>query len=371
MYNYDMGILTFWNVPNYGTYAQAYALQKVVNSYCSDRDVKQIAYLNKKHYRFYYSKLPQAGIWSRMFYRNILKHIVPTSSYNKRRKLFLESYQQIPHTEEMDAEQLSKEKFYNLILGSDIIWDYSFDVFDNDPYLYGINIEAKIKVAYAASFGTVRKEDEHPSYVVDGLRELNAISVRDENSAEIVEKITGTRPTIVLDPTWLWDFKTDSNIVDPNYENYMVVYGQDFTKRFISETVEYAREHNLKLVCLDCNNDNYKWCDVVIKQHELTPFEWIGYFREAEAIATSTYHGLTFGLIFEKKLAFCRSDFIIAKASSFLKELGLYELYDKENSSVKEMLDYTTNYNDAQEYIERKRNDSKAFLMEALNRKAI
>ncbi len=25
---YDVGILTFWNVPNYGTFAQAYALQK-------------------------------------------------------------------------------------------------------------------------------------------------------------------------------------------------------------------------------------------------------------------------------------------------------------------------------------------------------
>ena len=30
MKKYDIGILTFWNVPNYGAFMQAYALQKVL-----------------------------------------------------------------------------------------------------------------------------------------------------------------------------------------------------------------------------------------------------------------------------------------------------------------------------------------------------
>ena len=30
--SYDVGILTFWNVPNYGTFAQAYALQKFIHA---------------------------------------------------------------------------------------------------------------------------------------------------------------------------------------------------------------------------------------------------------------------------------------------------------------------------------------------------
>ena len=34
-----------------------------------------------------------------------------------------------------------------------------------------------------------------------------------------------------------------------------------------------------------------------------------------------------FGLIFNKPLAFCKSDFIVAKAESFLKKIGLYDLY--------------------------------------------
>ena len=49
MKKYDIGILTFWKVPNYGTYAQAYTLQKVLEYINPTRDVKQIAHLDKKH----------------------------------------------------------------------------------------------------------------------------------------------------------------------------------------------------------------------------------------------------------------------------------------------------------------------------------
>ena len=56
MSTYDMGILTFWDVPNYRTFAQAYALQRVLDKRCAGRDVKQIAYLDEKHYSSYYKK---------------------------------------------------------------------------------------------------------------------------------------------------------------------------------------------------------------------------------------------------------------------------------------------------------------------------
>ena len=41
---------------------------------------------------------------------------------------------------------------------------------------------------------------------------MRIITVRDGNSADMVELITGERPEIVLDPVWLWDFNKDNNI---------------------------------------------------------------------------------------------------------------------------------------------------------------
>ena len=44
----DINILTFWGVPNYGTFAQAYALQASIQKAYPEYDVKQINYLCPK-----------------------------------------------------------------------------------------------------------------------------------------------------------------------------------------------------------------------------------------------------------------------------------------------------------------------------------
>ena len=53
-----------------------------------------------------------------------------------------------------------------------------------------MGIQADKKVAYAATFGTIKRGSEYPQYVVDGVRSLDFITVRDKNSADIVEDIT-------------------------------------------------------------------------------------------------------------------------------------------------------------------------------------
>ena len=52
---HQSSILTFWNVPNYGAFLQAYALQKYIESIDKEYKVRQIAYLNETHYGAYYS----------------------------------------------------------------------------------------------------------------------------------------------------------------------------------------------------------------------------------------------------------------------------------------------------------------------------
>lgn len=342
MSNYDIGIYTFWNVPNYGTFAQAYALQKAVQKAFPDRDVKQIAYLDSAHYDSYYSRWPKCHVWNKKFFKELT---VRNSKQAKEKcALFLENYKLIPHTEEFSKENLEKARFNTVILGSDIIWDYSFECFNHDEFLFGLNFTADNIVSYAASFGTIRKTDSHPDYVISGIRKMKHITVREQNSADIVKDITGRTVPIVLDPTWLWDFNADPMIEKSPYDNYVVVYGQDFTNKFIEEVTSFCKKNKYKIICLDCNNDNYTWCDVLIKQNELSPFQWLGIFKGAEAVATSTFHGVTFALIFQKKLAFCKSDFILAKAGDFLKKVGLYELYTKENASATEMLERVWDY---------------------------
>lgn len=353
---YDIGIYTFWNVPNYGTFAQAYALQKAIQKMYPNRDVRQISYLDDIHYKFYYSRIPRCKIWKKRFIKELLRR--NTIAAKEKCNLFLENYNSIPHTENFTKDSLMRAKFNTIVIGSDIVWDYSFDCFNHDRFLFGLDFDAKKIVSYAASFGTIKKGGDYPAYVVEGIRKFANITVREENSAVIVEEITGIKPKIVLDPTWIWDFNTDPLVEISEYKNYIVVYGQDFTNKFINEIIEYSKKKKLKIVCLDCNDDNYSWCDVLLKQDKLSPYQWFGIFKGAEAVATSTFHGLTFSLIFNKKLAFCKSDFILAKAGTFLKELGLYDLYTNDDNTVMDMLERDWNYTEINKYIEKMRKGS-------------
>lgn len=363
---YDIGIQTFWNVPNYGTFVQAYALQKVLKKLNGNKDVRQISHLDQHHFNFYFNKkayMRKNPIWKKTFWRSFF---IKEKDEDQREKNFLNAYSIIPHTEVINKENIKTFQFNKIFLGSDIIWDYSISVFNNDPMLFGIGFNAEIN-SYAASFGTISINDKMPEYVKEALKKMKYISVRDEKSAEIVKKITGKTPIVVLDPTWLWNFNDDSNIVKPEDENYILVYGQDFTHEFIKNLIAYAKKKKKKIIALDCNEDHYDWCDKMISQSELSPFQWVSYFKYAEAIATSTFHGITFSLIFNKKFAFCKSDFIMAKIDKFLKEINLYDLYNKDKNDVNSMLEYDFKYPEINEVIEKKRKKSIEFLRKACN----
>ena len=122
----------------------------------------------------------------------------------------------------------------------------------------------------------------------------------------------------------------------------------------------------MKLICLDCNNDNYEWCEILLKQYQLSPLEWIALFKNATTIATTTYHGLTFSLIFKKRFAFSKTNFIMDKAGSFLRELGLYDLFNKEGVTIEEMLGYEWNYEKINSVINMKRKESYDFLKQII-----
>lgn len=366
---YDIGILTFWNVPNYGTYAQAYALHRVLQKMNREKDVRQIAHLDQHHFNFYYNKkayFRENAVWKKSFWKSFF---IKDGYSELKEKEFIDAYALIPHTENVNMDNLKDYQFDKIFLGSDIVWDYSINVFNKDPLLFGEGFNADEINAYAASFGTVPVDANLPDYIKSALRKMKYISVRDETSAQIVEKVTKVKPQIVLDPTWLWDFNEDDNIVKPEEDNYILVYGQDFTPIFIENLKRYAIEFKKKIIALDCNDDHYNWCDKMIGQAELSPFQWIGYFKYATSVATSTFHGITFSLIFNKKFAFCKSDFILAKVAGFLKELELFDLFNRDQNDVYGMLNHNFNYPFINEIIEKKKEISLDFLRKACSNK--
>lgn len=339
----QIGILTFWNVPNYGAYMQAYSLQKVISERYDNCNAFQISYLNKKHYDVYYSNInKQYPKWyiNPRFYFGLLRNGKRKAEVLKTKK-FLEYYEMIPHA----GTDIKTLKLDYLILGSDIIWDYQVGFFGRDQFLFGIGVNAKKKISYAPSFGTVILGKNVPPYVCKGLGELDCISVRDEKSKNLVKEISGRESTVVLDPTLLWDFSKDKNIVKPPISApYIIVYGSFFTDELIEGAQKYCKENKLKLICLSSLDDDYEWCDLTINQEHLNPFEWTGYFKHANAVMTCTYHGLMFGLLFKKRIIFNMTEFIMAKAESLIDCMELRDVlvnYKSFESKIKWDWDYS------------------------------
>lgn len=365
----NIGILSVWSVPNYGSFWQMYALREAAAEICPEAEVRQIAYLHKTHYGMYYDLAwkPNAH-WpvSRYFYKKLLQRLTHYRDLQDTRK-FLQYYEAIPHTDSMRGDELKSYPFDVVILGSDIIWDYSMDAFGHDPYLFGVGLDSKMLVSYAPSFGTVKKDRTPPDYVVQGLQRLKQISVRDQNSADLVKQYTGRMAEVVLDPTFLINFEQIEQIRKPKEtQPYIVVYGSHFSEKLIRGAVEYAREHNLKLICLDSGRDRFTWCDEVIPQKELDPFEWAGYFKYADSVFTCTFHGLMFGLLFKKPLIFSPTSFILDKASSLIQYLELQEVLVEGENSFREKREWSWDYFLIEEKLDVLRERSLAFLRRAL-----
>lgn len=346
-----IGILTFWGVPNCGTFAQAYALRNVIQEICKSREVFQIAYLNEIHKNFY-----------------DIGNDTAEEADKKRNDMFMNCYNRIPHINVRKAQELLlEEQIDTLILGSDIIWDFSMSVFGDDSFLFGNKINANYKFSYAPSFGTCKSEWKRiPQHVTEGLRELDSISVRDNNSVQIVKNISGKKAELVLDPVWLWDWRHDDNIIEPKIENYIFVYG-GVSKEFQANLRNWAVEHDCVIIAYGSRKDDYSWCDVALDTASTTPFEVFGYFKNARVVATSTFHGMIFSLVFGKKVAYYKTDFIEAKIHDFLCEIGIGEKY-LNGDDVYNMYETKWDYERIYSIIENKKDVSLKYLTQNLRR---
>lgn len=361
-YSHSIGILTFWYVPNYGAFAQAYALNKVIRKMTDEKvGVYHIGWLHPCHRKLYFERRkPQCDSVRRAispwFYYDIIKYI-----FNKkvRYEAFEEDWNIIPHVDVHTESDLENIEWDTIITGSDAIWEYSVKDFGDDIHLIGNNLKCNKLYSYAASFGDMGADDNFYSFISEGLKKYDEISVRDMTSKQIVNKLTGRKAEIVIDPTLLYDFKNDKNIPKSKYENYILVYGHNFTPEIIADVKSYADKNNL---CIIGAGLAPEWCDIKLPQ--IGPLEWIGMFKEAEFTVTCTFHGLMFSINYNKKVLFNQVEYVANRSAWLVDQLGLEDLF--KNVTLDKVLGYKWDYDMINEKLESLREDSIKFLQRAL-----
>lgn len=184
--------------------------------------------------------------------------------------------------------------FELIAVGSDEVWNLSHPWLGKVPLFFGEGLAPKRLVSYAASFGNYPATEGLNEKWANRLRRFDAISVRDKNSLELVERNLGFTPTLVLDPCLLAE-KLQNSPAATAEAPYVLVYGNRFVPDLINETREFARARNLRILSIGYRND---WADRSI----LTagPHDFLRMMKNATAVVTTYFHGCVFSLRCER-----------------------------------------------------------------------
>jgi len=232
---------------------------------------------------------PRDVAFYKSFYRYIKRWIQYPIKKIKDYSLFKKAWSSINHIDIADEEKLELHNWDIIVTGSDVVWQFSTVMYGVDYHLVGKGLNAKKLIAYVASCGD--QKGNLPDFVAEMLNKFTAISVRDTFSKHLVEPLLcGKKDVqIVLDPTLLYDYPTDSNVITYDKGKYIFVYGLWFKKKTEHEVKKYAKEHKLEIIGV---GHAPKWCDKRIS--EIDPFAWIGMFKMRNLLLQIHSTGLCF-----------------------------------------------------------------------------
>lgn len=329
-----IGIATVPDSANFGSFLQAYALKLVLE------EGGHSAVFFRTRDQEYLRKLFVNWRPKKRSIKHPLRFIMKNLNGREKIRKFLQDQELLEIREVRPEEELDL-----ILLGSDEIWNVCTPVFRN-PVFYGEYARPVPAAAWAVSAGRAKYEDflRYPE-LIERIKRIPAVFVRDYNTRDIVEKITGKCPGLVCDPTILVPVeKLREKYEDPYLEKHrylaVYLYPGSISGENVRQIRKYARKENIRLVSVGfCNS----WCDYNVN---CRPLEFPSVLEGAEAVITGTFHGTIFSVLSRKQFI---SIALTSKVRDLLQQLELEErCADREDLSLnllenklkKERIDY-------------------------------
>jgi hypothetical protein len=280
-----VGILTFHNTPNYGATLQCFALSTYLRSLGASVEVVNY---QPTHALVQYAKSLFGG--KRRSWRNVRR--VTRFAEFVRRHLKLSGGPMFSRR----ALRRVASRFDLVFTGSDEVWKVDhMRPLDPSFYLDWCDRSTTRTASYAASASTVTDLRRFAGTVTPLLERLDAIAVRDPETAHQVEALTGRQPTHVVDPTMLIDWsRIDLPPLEPG--RYIAVYAWLSSTEF-AIVRRFAARHGLRVVCVGCVHP-----DADINHIGIGPEEWLRLVKHAELVVTNFFHGVVFAMLFQCRL---------------------------------------------------------------------
>ena len=290
-----IGKLTMDGYFNYGNVLQNYALQQVLLNYADN--VTTIwnmpdNFLPRSWWHWSW-KEPIKIMINRNGVRYKLKngYFGIEMARQARMRDFADRY--INYRYDEDLTSLDAEYDY-FVVGSDQVWNPNWD-FKN--YFLPFASPEK-RISYAASISSPDVPETVKAEYIKGLNGMKTLSLREQAGADLVEKLTGRKAMVHVDPTLLltadeWR-KVSRQPTWYHGEDYILTY---FLGKRSPAVDTVLKETGLKVVNL---------LDENVYEHYVTGVdEFIWAIEHAKLIYTDSFHGTVFSIIFRRPFVVC------------------------------------------------------------------
>ncbi|CAH8286124.1 polysaccharide pyruvyl transferase [Mariniflexile fucanivorans] len=219
------------------------------------------------------------------------------------------------------------------ICGSDQIWNSFFENGKDPAFYLDFVPDNKLKISYAASFAIDELEQNIKAFVKEKVSRLNHISVRESSGKKILNELGITSVTQVLDPVFLLESETWSELinVDKESEKYVFIYDFDSNPLIKIMAKKCKTEYGWKIITV---NELINYAD---RNYFLEgPIKFLSLVKNAEFVISNSFHAVAFSIIFKKEfVVFNRHDKINTRMRDLLASIGQNQLLIQNEDMVK------------------------------------
>lgn len=317
-----IGILTFHRAHNYGAVLQAYALQENLKSCGFDVEIidykpdflkHNFFYINKKNFFTIIKSFIYIGLVPFLYYKLLLRLYSFSRFVDENLVLSNEKY---------SDSNLQLNGYDYIIFGSDQIWNEHLTK-GNRIYWGDFPKSGKSEfISYAASMETTSISDAQKERYCQYLKNFKSISVREKVLVELLQPLTKKTISWVLDPTLLVNRTVFEKIATPPKikGEFILLYLTFEDEKAICLAESIASRLNAKVIVLNCS---FKKIKRFINIPRTSPSQFVGYFKEALFVITTSFHGTTFSLIFNKPFFTIEISDKHSRVKSLLNCLGI------------------------------------------------
>lgn len=272
-----------------------------------------------------------------------------------------------------ELHDLNKE-YDAFVCGSDQIW--APICFDSKYFLDFVENTERM-IAYAPSIGLSEVENETiRKRMAQNILRFKHLSVREQQGAELIKKLTGQTAKVVLDPTLLlsnceWDSYVDvKNATKLSDERYILCYFLGESQKYMKYVQTLSARMEIPFYLIPQTGQEKK-CGKAVP-FEVGPREFITLIKNATYVCTDSFHGMAFSVNYNvpfsvfKRFSDDDPKNQNSRVFNLLTKLSLESRLTGVKSEYAEQIDVYCDFTQANKCLEKLKKESMGYLQGAL-----